>query len=317
METGIKKQEQGGRSNKDDCTDHGQPTDNAKKWVRNLSSIPLTKEQENLLSHGPNFAISPKKPLLGDYIVNIEKVCQSLDTNMAEELRSEVYRVFKKPHQSKSNLKKEKRVTLKQLKSDNSHMVLTADKGVALVVIDTADYIQKAKEILEDTNTYRVIHTDPTSRLKNKSINILRRIRQQQGYKITSTRKCTLLGSVLQNSMGYPKFTRKHPPKAHSIQHWICCIWGGKSIGWYHQTINGLLTTPCSRLPAVCRGDERNQVRKGGMHYLIWCNCIIYLNSYTICLRGHEEEAGTRHRAAEENHHASWQHLRTSGLLFK
>ena len=94
---------------------------------------------------------------------------------MAEELRSEVYRVLRKPHHPKPNLKKEEIIALKQLKSYKSHMVLTADKGVALVVIDTVDYIKKAKDILEDTNTYRVIHTDPTSRLKNKLINILRR----------------------------------------------------------------------------------------------------------------------------------------------
>ena len=175
---GRKKQEQGGCSNKDDCTDQGQLIDNVKKkWVINLSGIPLTKEQENLLSHGSNFAISPKKLPLGDYILNIEKACQSLDTNMAEELRSEAYRVLRKPHHPEPNLKKEEIIALKQLKSDKSCMVLTADKGVALVVIDTVDYIKKAKEILEDTNTYRVIHTDPTSRLKNKLINILRRIK--------------------------------------------------------------------------------------------------------------------------------------------
>ena len=143
---GQKKQEQGGCSNKDDHTDQGQPIDNAKeKWVINLSSILLTKKQENLLSHGPNFAISPKKPLLGDYILNIEKACQSLDTNTAEELRSEVYMVLRKPHQPKPNLKKEEMIALKQLKSNKSHMVLTTDKGVALVVIDTIDYIRKAK----------------------------------------------------------------------------------------------------------------------------------------------------------------------------
>ena len=44
-----KKQEQGGCSNKevDDCTKQG--PDINKKWVINLSSIPLTKEQESLL----------------------------------------------------------------------------------------------------------------------------------------------------------------------------------------------------------------------------------------------------------------------------
>ena len=92
---GQKKQEQGGHSNHDDCLDQGPCIEGVKKWVINLSSIPLTKEQESLLAHGPKFAITPKKPPLGEYISNIEKACQSLDTNMAEELRSEVYRVLR------------------------------------------------------------------------------------------------------------------------------------------------------------------------------------------------------------------------------
>ena len=128
---GQKKQEQGGHSNQDDCTDQGQKTDKVNnKWVINLSSIPLTEQQKYLLSYAPNFAISPKKPPLGDYILNIEKACQSLDTNTAEELRSKVYRVLKKPHHPKPNLKKEEITALKQLKSDKSQMVLTADMGL-------------------------------------------------------------------------------------------------------------------------------------------------------------------------------------------
>ena len=49
-------------------------------------------------------------------------------------------------------------------------MVLTTDKGVALVVIDKIDYIKKGKELLQDTNTYRTIQGNPTSKLKNKLI---------------------------------------------------------------------------------------------------------------------------------------------------
>ena len=206
-----KKQEQGGRSNIDDCTNLGQEKIN-KKWVINLSSIPLTKEQENLLSHGPNFAIPPKKPPLGDYILNIEKACQSLDTNTAEELRSEVYRVLRKPHHPKPNLKKVEFIALKQLKSDNNCMVLTADKGVWLVVIDTVDYIKKAKEILEDTNTYRVIQTDPTSRLKNKLINILRRIKTATGLQENIYKKMYPTGASPPKFYGLPKIHKKNIP---------------------------------------------------------------------------------------------------------
>ena len=53
--------------------------------------------------------------------------------------------------------------------------MLTVDKGVALVVMDKKDYIKKAKELLEDTNTYRTIQADPTNKLKNKLITILRK----------------------------------------------------------------------------------------------------------------------------------------------
>ena len=148
-----------------------------KKWVINLSSVPLTKDQEDLLSHGPNFVITPKKPPLGDYITNIEKACQSLDVNSVEELRSEIYRVLRKTHHLKPNINRKELEALRQLRDDKSRMVLTADKGVALVVIDRTDYIRKAKELLQDTSTYRTIKGDPTNKLKNRLINILKKIK--------------------------------------------------------------------------------------------------------------------------------------------
>ena len=83
-----------------DCSKEQGP-EKVKKWVINLSSVPLTKDQEDLLAHGPNFVITPKEPPLGEYITNIEKVCQSLDANSVEELRSEVYK--RQPHQLKPN----------------------------------------------------------------------------------------------------------------------------------------------------------------------------------------------------------------------
>ena len=207
-----KKQEQGGRSNKevDDHTKQG--PDINKKWVINLSSIPLTKEQESLLSHGPNDAISPRIPPLGEYIMNIEKACQSLDTNTAEELRTEAYRVLRKPHHPKSNLSKDEIIAMKQLKADKNRMVLTADKGVALVVMDTVEYIKKAKDILEDTNTYRVIQTDPTNKLKSKLINILRRTKAATGLQENIYRKMYPTGASPPRFYGLPKIHKNNIP---------------------------------------------------------------------------------------------------------
>ena len=84
-------------------------------------------------------------------------------------------------------------------------MVLTADKGVALVVIDTADYIRKAKDILEETNTYRVINTDPTSRLKNKLVNILRRTKAATGLQDNIYKRMYPTGISPQKFYGLPK----------------------------------------------------------------------------------------------------------------
>ena len=33
-----------------------------RRWVKNLSSTPLTEAQFSLLAHGPNFAIAPRHP---------------------------------------------------------------------------------------------------------------------------------------------------------------------------------------------------------------------------------------------------------------
>ena len=57
---------------------------------------------------------------------------------------------------------------MNKLKSDMDHIILTADKGVALIVMDKNDYIKKMRELLEDTNTYRPLNMDPTIKQKKK-----------------------------------------------------------------------------------------------------------------------------------------------------
>ena len=52
-------------------------------------------------------------------------------------------------------------------------MILTADKGVAMVIMDRKDYIEKATNLLVQP-AYRTIDRDPTNRLKAKLITILR-----------------------------------------------------------------------------------------------------------------------------------------------
>ena len=56
-------------------------------WVNNLSSTPLTQEEEKALSNGPNYAIVPRTPPIGEYITTIENVCNQLEQGKVEEFR--------------------------------------------------------------------------------------------------------------------------------------------------------------------------------------------------------------------------------------
>ena len=80
-----------------------------------------------------------------EYITSIEVAYQNLNNNEAEELRSDVYRALRHSCPPKPNLRKEEMKALKQLKTDKDHMVLTADKGVTMVVMDRQEYIQNVR----------------------------------------------------------------------------------------------------------------------------------------------------------------------------
>ena len=67
----------------DTCTDC--MTEEMKKWVKNLSTTPMTADQERLLARGPKFVIKPKKPPVGEYIAAIEQACSKLTQGETDE----------------------------------------------------------------------------------------------------------------------------------------------------------------------------------------------------------------------------------------
>ena len=104
-----------------------------------------------------------------------------------------------KPHTAQS---------LTQLKQDNSRVVLTADKGVAMVIMDQDDYTNKAQTLLQDTNTYKVLPKDPTNQLKNKLISLLKDIKHTGGLSTNKYKQLYPTSAVPPNSMAFPKSTK-------------------------------------------------------------------------------------------------------------
>ena len=103
---------------------------------------------------------------------------------------------------------------LVELRKDKDRLVLTADKGVAMVVTDKEDYIQKAESLLAQP-AYRTIDRDPISKLKAKIITTLRRMKRDTNmdegmYKTMYPTRCIPL-----SFMGYQKSIKLVPPQAH------------------------------------------------------------------------------------------------------
>ena len=180
----------------------------------NLSNTPLTAQQERLLSHGPKFVIRPKKPPVREYIVAMEQACTRLNQGEADELCVEVKKTLKKAKnrsRTPSNITNDEFKALKELKEDRDRVILTADKGVALVIMEKNDYIQKAEELL-NTTTYKKIPEDPTNKHKNRLVNILKSIKTEGGLNEDTYRKLYPTGAVSPKFYGLPKVHKPGTP---------------------------------------------------------------------------------------------------------
>ena len=179
----------------------------------NLSSTPLTKDQERLLAHGPKFVITPRETPVKEYIAATEQACMKMEQGKQEEFRVEVKRLLIKDqnNQKQANVSREELKAMKELKLDTNRLILTADKGVALVVLDKEDYIKKAEDLLED-NTYKKIAEDPTPKQKNKLINILRNIKAEGGLKEEVYKRLYPTGAGSPKFYGLPKLHKAGIP---------------------------------------------------------------------------------------------------------
>ena len=143
----------------------------------------------------------------------VEQACTKLEQGKLEEFRVEVKKLLQQNQNKRrqSNISKEEFRALRELKMDNNRLIWTADKGVALVVIDKADYIKKAEELLKE-ETYRKIPEDPTVKQKNKLINILRNIKTEGGLNEESYRRLYPTGAGSPKFYGLPKIHKPGIP---------------------------------------------------------------------------------------------------------
>ena len=171
----------------------------------------MTQDQTKALAHGPNFAIVPRSPPVGEYIVAIENVCNQLQQGKVEELRGEIKSVLKKIEAPKYNITREERRAIKELRRDKTRMILTADKGVSMVAMDRDDYNKKAEELLQQP-AYRPIPNDPTNKYKTKLIALVKSIKTEGGINESTYKRLYPTGAGLCKFYGLPKIHKEGTP---------------------------------------------------------------------------------------------------------
>ena len=101
---------------------------------------------------------------------------------------------------------------LQSSRRTNPRVILTADKGVAIVVMEKEDYKKKAQTLLEDRGTYKILKGDPTNRMKTKLINLLKKIKSEGVINENQYRKMYPTGAVPPNFYGLPKVHKRDIP---------------------------------------------------------------------------------------------------------
>ena len=99
------------------------------RWVLNISSQNFSENEINVLKKGLNFAATPSKLPVDEFIAATEEACNKLSDPMhAASLRSDVTRILEKKSTIKQNITKEERSALRNLSNNKEILILPADK---------------------------------------------------------------------------------------------------------------------------------------------------------------------------------------------
>ena len=189
------------------------------KWVINLSKKELTPEEKSLLHKGPKFAVTPATIPIKEYIsTTTVAAIQAGELNgvdcrvLYHDVNGILNTYNNKPIHT--NITKAEHLALENLRKDKDHIIVTTDKGVALVVMDKTEYITKCEALLQDNSVYQHLAKDTSPTIHKELIKIL------QDYKnnnFISQTEYTLLRPHGSNSpearfYGLPKIHKANMP---------------------------------------------------------------------------------------------------------
>lgn len=131
----------------------------------NLSDIELSATQKELLNLGLNFPYSPKFSRLekeAELELLYQDICKlrtqkkiSVNPDLREQLQAESTK--NRSRLAKASLSPRLKQAAKELREDDSIIIMRADKAQVFVVLNKADYFDKVNAILNDTSKFRKV----------------------------------------------------------------------------------------------------------------------------------------------------------------
>ena len=160
---------------------------------------------------------------------------------MHKNSRAVVNIMLRKAKPPKSNISREEKKALKELREVQDRMVLTADKGVALVVMDRKEYQDKVEGLLA-TPACRTIKADPTNKLNAQLIQNLRRIKRETNMGEGMYRSMYPTSCTAPKFYGLPKIHKTGTPLRPIVSSRGSVTYGVAKV------IAKILKTPCRQV---------------------------------------------------------------------
>nr|VZI47262.1 unnamed protein product [Spirometra erinaceieuropaei] len=141
------------------------PTDKCSMSARvvNLSKRSLTSAEISLMSKGLRF--NHNDAALTNFLASLESVL--LASAIPEDVRAGIRScasVLHRQRKRRRNLTVHEEKGLRSLKTDDSIVVVPADRGGATVIMDKVDYVRKTNTIFNDREAYAPLAEDPTKK---------------------------------------------------------------------------------------------------------------------------------------------------------
>jgi len=185
-------------------------------WLIDLNNTQVPLETKLLLQLGGNFSLpltsNNHNKMAVSFIKHIEKNLTKTPESICEPIRNLAIPIIKRIFHTSSErnehhkfLTSSLNITKTFTKEHPEVFVTKADKGNTTVILNKQDYITKMTNILSDTNTYAIIHDDPTKKLSLELRTILTRWKSKEFIDLHTYRKTLTTDGLLPRAYGLPK----------------------------------------------------------------------------------------------------------------